>query len=81
MGASYSSINTRLAGGLPIWITIGSDKFTNAYYVNNAKLLTGQSDIVGMKDGRKKNPIIQVGTGLLKKFSAHSCDLAGFAQN
>lgn len=60
LGASYSSINTRLAGGLPIWITIGSDKFTSAYYVNNAKLLTGQSDIVGIKENTKRFPITQV---------------------
>lgn len=81
LGASYSSINTRLAGGPPIWITIGSDKFTSAYYVNNAKLLTGQSDIVGIKENKGRR-IIQVGgTGLFKMFNTHNCNLAGFAQN
>ncbi|KAL1505831.1 hypothetical protein ABEB36_005303 [Hypothenemus hampei] len=60
LGVSYTSINTRLPGGAPIWITISRGKFHDSYYVNNARLLDNESNIVGIKTPSKGSPITQI---------------------
>ncbi|XP_060523443.1 fasciclin-1 isoform X3 [Cylas formicarius] len=52
-GGSYSSLNARLAGNPPLWITHNSGRYHNDIYVNNARLLLGQSNLIGQKDGPK----------------------------
>lgn len=61
LGVSYTSINTRLPGGPPIWITISPGTYHDAFYVNNARLLASQSNIIGIKSQSRGAPVTQVG--------------------
>ncbi|XP_050311264.1 fasciclin-1 isoform X2 [Anthonomus grandis grandis] len=58
LGVSYTSINTRLPGSLPIWITLTKNAFNNAFYVNNAKIYTEGSNVVRTKHPTKAGPVI-----------------------
>ncbi|XP_066141261.1 fasciclin-1 isoform X2 [Euwallacea fornicatus] len=60
LGVSSTSINTRLPGGAPIWITISPGTYNDAFYVNNARLLYRQSNIVGVKSQTRGAPITQI---------------------
>ncbi|XP_066259220.1 fasciclin-1 isoform X4 [Euwallacea similis] len=60
LGVSSTSINTRLPGGAPIWITISPGTYNDAFYVNNARLLYRQSNIVGIQTQTGRAPITQI---------------------
>ncbi|ERL85006.1 hypothetical protein D910_02429 [Dendroctonus ponderosae] len=60
LGVSYTSINTRLPGGPPIWITISPGLYHDAVYINNARLLPKQSNIIGTKSQSRGSPFTQI---------------------
>ncbi|CAG9765041.1 unnamed protein product [Ceutorhynchus assimilis] len=60
LGISYTSLNTRLSGGPPIWITISRGTYNDAFYVNNARILASQSNVIGIKTLNKGIPVMQV---------------------
>ncbi|XP_044262944.1 fasciclin-1 isoform X4 [Tribolium madens] len=56
LGTSYTSLNSELEGNPPLWITHTTGNYHNDIYVNNARLLVSQSDIMT----KQKNGNIQV---------------------
>ncbi|XP_063906711.1 fasciclin-1 isoform X3 [Zophobas morio] len=46
LGSSYTSVYSELTGNPPLWITHTTGSYHNDIYVNNARLLVSQSDVV-----------------------------------
>ncbi|KAF7270341.1 hypothetical protein GWI33_016702 [Rhynchophorus ferrugineus] len=55
LSGSYTYISSRLSGSPPLWITHSSSRYHNDIYINNARLLLKQSNVIG-----KKGPLVQI---------------------
>lgn len=54
LSGSYTYMPSRLSGSPPLWITHSQGRFQNEIYINNAKLLIGQSNVIGKKGGMQQ---------------------------
>lgn len=72
LGSSYSSLNAELEGSPPLWITHITGTYHDDIYVNNARILVRESNIIGKNNGKEQ--VRCEGKSNLKRIKNASCN-------